>query len=125
MKTLLIFLAACSLSFAQLVGPKVAVQQLEYDFGKVEQGKVVKHDFTISNNGGDLLVIKKVKASCGCTAAKPIKNELSPGESTEINVEFNTKGRSGVQHKIVYVDTNDPDKPQLELKIFGNIIKAG
>jgi hypothetical protein len=105
------------------MGPKAASQQLEYDFGSVEQGTLVNHTFIISNTGGDALKIKKVSASCGCTAAKPEKSELAPGESTNINVQFNTKGRSGKQRKSVYVDTNDPEHTRLELKIYGVVVK--
>lgn len=123
MKFLSIFFITCSLSFAQLMGPKAATQQLEYDFGSVDQGTIVKHTFIISNTGGDALKIENVSASCGCTAAKPEKSELAPGESTNINVEFNTKGRSGKQRKSVYLDTNDPEQERLELKIYGLVVK--
>jgi hypothetical protein len=123
MKTLSIFLMTYSLGFAQLLGPKISLQQIEYDFGTVEQGTIVKHSFIITNNGGDVLIIKDVSASCGCTAANPDKRELNPGESTNINVEFNTNGRSGKQKKAVYVETNDPDNKKLELKIYGTIVK--
>ena len=123
MKTLSIFLMTYSLSFAQLLGPKISLQQIEYDFGTVEQGTIVKHSFIITNNGGDVLIIKDVSASCGCTAANPDKRELNPGESTNINVEFNTNGRSGKQRKAVYIETNDPDNKKLELKIYGTIVK--
>ncbi|MGE5795233.1 MAG: DUF1573 domain-containing protein, partial [Ignavibacteria bacterium] len=123
MKTLSIFLMTYSLSFAQLLGPKISLQQIEYDFGTVEQGTIVKHSFIITNNGGDVLIIKDISASCGCTAANPDKKELNPGESTNINVEFNTNGRSGKQRKAVYVETNDPDNKKLELKIYGTVVK--
>ncbi|MGE5809957.1 MAG: DUF1573 domain-containing protein [Ignavibacteria bacterium] len=123
MKTLSIFLMTYSLSFAQLLGPKISLQQIEYDFGTVEQGTIVKHSFIITNNGGDVLIIKDISASCGCTAANPDKRELNPGESTNINVEFNTNGRSGKQRKAVYVETNDPDNKKLELKIYGTVVK--
>ncbi len=124
MKFLSIFFMACSLTFAQLVSPKVATQQIEYDFGTVEQGTIVKHSFIITNTGGDVLKINHVNASCGCTAAKPDKSELSPGESTNINVQFNTNGRKGKQRKSVYVNTNDPENGKLELKIYGVIVKS-
>jgi len=108
--------------FAQLLPPKVAVQQSSHDFGDIKQGDVVTHSFLISNNGGDILVIKDVKASCGCTAAKPDKNELKPGESTNILVSFNSKGRKGPQTKVVTVTTNDPEQPSVTLTFQGNVI---
>ena len=95
--------------------PQVGVQQSEHNFGDINQGDVVTHSFVIANNGGDLLKISSVKASCGCTAANPDKNELKPGESTNIVVTFNSKGRKGPQTKTVTVTTNDPEKPQVTL----------
>jgi len=114
-----------SMAFAQLVGPKISIQQNEFDFGNIEQGKTVTHNFVITNNGGDILKISDVRASCGCTAAKPEKNELAPGESANIKVEFNSTGRMGTQQKYVYVKTNDVSNPELKLKITGNILTTG
>lgn len=108
--------------FPQLMGPKIGVQQLNHDFGDVNQGDVVTHSFVITNNGGDLLIIKDVKASCGCTAAKPDKNELKPGETTNILVSFNSKGRKGPQSKTVTVTTNDTEKPSTTLTFKCNVV---
>ncbi|MCW8816322.1 MAG: DUF1573 domain-containing protein, partial [Ignavibacteriaceae bacterium] len=83
-KSLFIILMLTSLSFAQLLQPKLALQQTSYDFGDIKQGDVVSHDFILSNSGGDMLTISNVTASCGCTAAAPEKKELAPGESTNL-----------------------------------------
>lgn len=115
-----VFLAA--LNFAQMLSPKVSVQQLSYDFGNILQGKTVSHDFVVANNGGDLLVIEKVSASCGCTAAEPDKKELAPGESTKIKVSFNSTGRIGKQEKNVFVYTNDPENKEIKFTFSGNIV---
>jgi uncharacterized cupredoxin-like copper-binding protein len=120
--TVIIFLISFVSIFPQLLAPKVGVQQLTHDFGNIKVGEVVSHTFVISNNGGDLLKINNVKASCGCTAASPDKKELKPGESTNIVVTFNSKGRKGPQTKTVTVSTNDPEKPQVTLTIKCNII---
>lgn len=120
--TAIIFFISFIYIFPQLLTPKVGVQQLSHDFGKINQGEVVSHSFVISNNGGDLLKIKDVRAACGCTAAKPDKSELGPGESTNIVVTFNSKGRKGPQNKTVTVSTNDTEKPQVTLTIKCNII---
>lgn len=108
--------------FSQLLPPKIAVQQPSHDFGDIKQDEIVTHSFIISNSGGDILIIKDVKASCGCTAAKPDRNELKPGESTNILVSFNSKGRKGPQSKTVTVTTNDPEKPSTTLTFKCNVI---
>lgn len=124
-KFLALFLIGFSISFAQLIGPKATVQLTEYDFGNIEQGKVVDYNFKITNTGGDLLKITDVRASCGCTAAKPEKSDLVPGKSTQILVSFNSTGRLGAQQKYVYVVTNDPANQEIKLKISGNILEPG
>ena len=122
--TVILFIISGMYIFPQLISPKVGVQQLSHDFGNINQGDVVNHSFVIANNGGDLLKINDVKASCGCTAASPDKKELKPGESTNIVVSFNSKGRKGPQTKTVTVTTNDPEKPQVTLTIKCNIIES-
>jgi uncharacterized cupredoxin-like copper-binding protein len=119
---LVIFIISTISIMPQMLGPKVSVQQLDHDFGDVNQGDIVKHTYVISNNGGDLLKILDVKASCGCTAAKPEKNELNPGESTDLVVSFNSKGRKGPQNKTVTVTTNDPEMPNISLTFKCNVV---
>ena len=121
-KLLLIIVAFSSLSFAQLMGPKLVAQQNEHDFGDIKQGEKVTHVFVITNSGGDLLTITSVNASCGCTAALPEKSELAPGESTNLNVTFNSAGRFGKQKKIIRIESNDPDNPQVIVTIKGNVV---
>ncbi len=111
-----------AISYAQMIPPKVASQQMEYDFGKVPRGEHVKYDFVLSNVGGDLLKIDNVRASCGCTAAKPEKSKLAPGESTNIMVDFNSTGRSGRQTKYITVKTNDPNQPSIRFKLTGVVV---
>jgi hypothetical protein len=117
----IIFMLA-SLSFAQLLQPKLVLQQNSYDFGDIKQGEVVSHDFILSNSGGDLLTISNVTASCGCTAAVPEKKELSPGESTNLTVTFNSSKRLGKQNKTIRVYSNDPQNPEMVLTITGVVI---
>lgn len=120
---LLSFFLFSSLLFAQLMQPQLVLQQKEFDFGDIKQGEVVSHTFVLSNNGGDLLKITNVQASCGCTAAAPEKNELGPGESTNLTVKFNSAGRLGKQTKTVKIFSNDPQSPEMMVTIRCNILK--
>lgn len=123
MKKILIFCLLLSATLiAQIEGPKIVAPQSEHDFGKINEGEIVSHNFVVYNRGDDTLTIARVKASCGCTAAKPSKNILLPGDSTSIKVEFNSKRRRGAQKKYVYVFSNDLKTPQLRLKFNANIV---
>ena len=122
--SLILILCFSFIACAQIIGPKASSQQMEFDFGTVEQGQIATHNFTLVNNGGDILKITDVHASCGCTAAKPDKNELMPGESINIKVDFNSAGKMGKQEKYVYVKTNDPNNHELKYKFTGNVIDS-
>lgn len=123
-RVLFLLLVAVTVSNAQFLGPRISTQQTEHDFGEITSGEKVTHYFVLSNTGDDNLVIKSVHASCGCTAAKPEKDRLSPGETTKLKVEFNSTGRKGHQVKTITVETNDTQKPQLTLKITGDVVQA-
>jgi len=128
MKTLTIS-ANLSEDFSQLTekdlkkAPKIVVEQSTYDFGKVKSGTLIKFNFVIKNEGKQVLIIRKVKASCGCTATKPASTQIKKGKSTEIAVEFNTSGRRGRQHKTITIITNDPVNPQIILNVQGELIQ--
>lgn len=123
-KILVLSCLLISVSYCQLLGPKISFQEKEYDFGTVVQGEKVKHNFVITNNGDDTLKISNVHASCGCTAALPDKKELLPGESTNIKVEFNSLGRNGHQLKHIIIRSNDVDNPEIVLDLYGEVVKA-
>jgi hypothetical protein len=56
----------CINAFAQNVVtakgvPKIKVDMLIYDFGQVNQGQAVSHDFIVHNQGNAVLEVKNVK----------------------------------------------------------------
>jgi hypothetical protein len=123
-KVFIISITFTTILCAQLLGPKATMKQTEHDFKNIKEGKIVDHNFIITNTGGDLLKITSVRASCGCTAANPEKSDLKPGESTAIKVSFNSSGRLGPQVKFVYINTNDPANNEIKLKITGDVVSS-
>lgn len=82
-----------------------------WDFGVIKEGSVAKHKFVYKNKTERILTITGVTTSCGC-ATSEIKNKtLKPQETTEIEVQFNSKGYSGSVTQFVYVNTDDPKMP--------------
>ncbi|HEX2983914.1 MAG TPA: DUF1573 domain-containing protein [Ignavibacteriales bacterium] len=118
-KIFVLLLVFSAVICAQQKAPKITVDKNEFNFGQVEEGQIVTHDFIVTNKGGESLEIKGVGASCGCTAAKPEKNVVAGGESVKINVKFNSEGRRGPQKKYIYVKSNDPEKAELRLLLTG------
>ncbi len=91
-----------------------------YDFGQIDQGEVVDHDFTFTNNSSDPVVINKVKAGCGCTVGDYKKEPILPGETSMISASFNSKGKSGKQRKTLSVFTSLSEEP-MALTLTGEI----
>ena len=105
--------------------PVISFNEVSHDFGQIPASEKVECDFVVTNNGTDQLIIRKVKASCGCTAANPAKTVLEKGESTSIHVSFDPRGKSGKQQKTITIISNDPKKSNTLLRISANIITPG
>jgi hypothetical protein len=101
--------------------PKITFETTTFDYGTINQGQEVKTTFKFTNTGGSDLIIRKTKASCGCTAGDPEKKVLKAGESTVINVTFNSTGKSGKDSKTITVISNAPESPSVTLTIKGEI----
>ncbi|WP_159799995.1 DUF1573 domain-containing protein [Flavobacterium sp. MK4S-17] len=105
--------------------PVMKFENLEYDFGTVNEGDKVEHVYTFTNEGSADLIINEVKPSCGCTVPDYTKTPVKPGDSGEIKVTFNTNGKSGNQNKTVTV-TSNTEKGTETLKFTANVTpKAG
>ena len=92
-----------------------------FNFGSIKSGESVDHSFKFTNTGNENLLIRKVKASCGCTAIEPSKSVIAPGETSEIKMVFHSKGKQGRQYKTITVITNSPSNQAAVLKIIGTV----
>jgi hypothetical protein len=101
--------------------PVVKLNETEFNFGTLKEGDTVTHSFRITNEGRRLMIIRGTLPSCGCTKASAKKTELAPGESTAIDVTFNSRRKKGDQYYTVDVITNDPAHSQVKLVITGMV----
>ncbi len=88
-----------------------------HDFGAIPKGTPVKAVFTVKNTTDQTLLLKEVKASCGCTATGYSQAPIAPGASTEITATYNAAS-PGVFTKNITVRTNLSETPTI-LKIQG------
>lgn len=102
-------------------GPRIALDHREFHFGRVTQGKVVTHRFPFSNVGDAELVIDDVSTPCGCTAVLPDKSRLMPGESSYIEVDYDSSARSGEVTRVITVVSNDSVEPELTLEVTASV----
>ncbi|MEY2834915.1 MAG: hypothetical protein RLZZ557_577 [Bacteroidota bacterium] len=76
------------------------------NMGKVEDGEKVEIIYHFKNTGQELLIIKNVAASCGCTIPEKPLEPIAPGENGIIKASFDSRGREGLNHKVIYVYAN-------------------
>ena len=103
--------------------PRIEVDQLEYDFGKMQRGTEQSHRFKISNEGDAPLRLETGKPSCKCTVSKLDTNVLKPGETVELQVTWKAQADEGPFRQRVPVTTNDPNQSQFELTVVGEITR--
>lgn len=86
--------------------PAITFAEEFHDFGEVQEGEVVEHTFTFTNEGEGPLIISNAQGSCGCTVPDWPRQPIAPGQTGQIKVSFNSKGRAGRQDKRVTLTTN-------------------
>jgi len=127
--TLLAFAVTGSVLFAQsddgenAPSAKIEFQTESHEFGDLDEGPKASYDFHFTNTGNEPLILKNVKASCGCTTPHWPKEPIMPGETGKITAVYNTKGRPGKFTKVITV-TSNAEKSTNQLYIKGNVLKA-
>ncbi len=99
--------------------PNAAVMTVEnptINYGELMKGEDdgVRY-FKFKNTGKSPLKIIKVRSTCGCTVPTPPKQEIMPGEESQIMVKYNM--RPGRFSKSITVMTNgNPERVVLRIK---------
>lgn len=100
----------------------IEVDNQVYNFGSIEEADgLASHVFTIRNTGDSPLVISRVTASCGCTRPEWTKDPIAVGETGELKITYNPKGRPGPFYKTITIFSN-AEKSRYNLAIKGNVL---
>jgi Protein of unknown function (DUF1573) len=76
---------------AKPAAESISLNETEFDFGKIPQGKPVTHIFEFKNTGTTPLALDNVQASCGCTTPEWNKDVIAPGATSKITVGYNAQ----------------------------------
>jgi len=111
----LLILLTGSLTACGGKAPQISIEPALQDLGTQPQ-QLIDLVYTVKNNGNADLVIEKVSVSCECTTAELEKNTIPPGESAELRVKFDPAEDNlfGDIQRIIYLRSNDPEKPEAE-----------
>ena len=92
-----------------------------FDFGKIQQGRPVTHNFTITNKGDKPLILDNVMASCGCTTPEWSREPIQPGKSATLKVGYNAAAE-GAFNRSVTIMYNDGQVKSIV--ISGTVFKS-
>ncbi len=99
----------------------ISVTPTTIDLGVMQQMEEKTTEVTVTNNGAARLVIGEVRTDCGCTVPTLAKKELGPGESTVIEINFNSKKFHGKIVKMVHIISNDPRNQTVDVMLNVNV----
>ncbi len=108
--------------------PDAAMAQLVWESKRVEftapqtQG-VVTASYKYHNAGAFPVTIKAIRTNCGCTAARPDRDTVAPGEQGVIRAAFSLEGRMGDQSKRITIRTDNPAS-DVQLELVGTILEG-
>ncbi len=102
--------------------PKFEFAESNFDFGTINSGDEITHDFKFKNVGNADLIITQAKGSCGCTQPKYPEKPVAPGDEGVISVTFRSAGIAGQVVKDITILANTSPTTKV-LTISGEVIK--
>ncbi len=91
--------------------PQLVIDPKEIDLRSIKSNVIQVENVVLNNRGKQVLEIKKVQGNCECLKLELPKTSLNPGESVQLKVVFDPKGRQGIDQRNIYIFSNDPVNP--------------
>ncbi|MFT7639944.1 MAG: hypothetical protein ACI9G1_001682, partial [Pirellulaceae bacterium] len=115
---------ATQLSESSSAGVPMAITpETEFDFGALNPLTNSLHRFVVTNGGAAPLKIRVGETTCKCTVGKVAKQNLAPGESTEVELRWNTGRDTEHYAHSALVYTNDPQRSTIQFRIHGRVLQ--
>jgi hypothetical protein len=103
--------------------PKLAINDTDFDLGTIHVNKVTGHKFKIWNIGQAPLVLHRGPPHCKASPLNiPQRQEVPPGGSIVIELPCTPREAVPPFAKTVEFWTNDPVRPELDLKIRAKVV---
>ena len=103
--------------------PDMKFDEEDHDFGNIEQGEKIDFSFKFTNTGKADLIINNCTASCGCTIPNWPRQPIRPGESSYIEVQFDSNNKQNEVTKEITVSTNcDPAVRKIKFHGFVKVL---
>lgn len=115
----LILFASCQPKKLQIANFEVTKVK---HFGTIKVGDTINENFEIKNTSQNILRIKNIKTSCGCTVAGINDSIINPDSTTKIKTQFiaDKENIGSIEKSIVIEANTNPNFTVLYLK--GNVV---
>lgn len=99
---------------------KMTFESMTVDYGTIENGAEPLRLIKFTNTGTEPLVIKNARGSCGCTVPTWPKDPIAPGQSSSMEVRYDTK-RTGRISKSITITTNEGPENHV-IQVVGDVL---
>ena len=96
---------------------EVSVSEVEHNFGSFPAAEVQEYSFFLTNQGDNLLYIRNVVVTCGCTRVEYDTKPIPPAGISEVKVTYEAD-QVGYFKKAIRLYCNSENSP-ITLKIWG------
>jgi hypothetical protein len=101
---------------------KMNFETMMVEYGTIQQKSEPLRTVKFTNTGTDPLIIKSAQGSCGCTVPVWPKDPILPGQSSVIEVRYDTN-RVGKINKSITITTNEGPEKHI-LQVVGEVLKV-
>lgn len=101
--------------------PRLSLTESELSFGRQDAGIVLERSVTVINSGTADLIIKKAMGVGSQISVQHPQDPIKPGQTGELKIRFDTRGRSGEQRRRIVIISNDPIEPRQYLSLNADL----
>ena len=119
MKKFALIALVALISFTAQAQAEITFKSETIDYGTISKGSDGLRVFEFTNTGDAPLIITNVRSSCGCTIPKKPDGPIAPGESSTIEVKYDTNRVGPIRRSITVM--SNASEAMVALKIKGEV----
>jgi len=119
MKKFALIALVALISFTAQAQAEITFKNETIDYGTISKGSDGLRVFEFTNTGDAPLIITNVRSSCGCTIPKKPDGPIAPGESSTIEVKYDTNRVGPIRRSITVM--SNASEAMVALKIKGEV----
>ena len=102
--------------------PRIDIPKETWNFGKVKEGKILKHTFIIKNVGSTELELNAYPGCRTCISPELSQNNIPPKGKADLHITLYTTGKSGEIEAYTMIQSNDPKQPVKKITVKAFVI---